>query len=128
AAVGLLAAGPTSTTAAPSATRRRAWATAAAGSANRPPSENESWVRLTMPTSCGGIARVNDADSSCSTRGGFGGGAGQGRGGRGGGTDQRLRTGDLTALHGLSAQRRCSFPDSQRSLAHLPLRAATRRL
>src|SRR5438876_564985 len=49
----LLAAAPSSTMSAPSAASRRACAIAAAGSRNRPPSENESSVMLTMPTRSG---------------------------------------------------------------------------
>src|SRR4051794_20076925 len=57
----LLAAAPSSTIEAPSSTKRRACAIAAAGSRNRPPSENESPVMLTMPTRmgpAGGLARA----------------------------------------------------------------------
>src|ERR1051326_3078396 len=49
----LLAAAPSSTMSAPSAVSSRACAIAAAGSRKRPPSENESAVMLTMPTSSG---------------------------------------------------------------------------
>src|SRR5215208_6336180 len=42
---------------APSAARRRACAIAAAGSRNRPPSENESAVMLTIPTRRGPTRR-----------------------------------------------------------------------
>jgi hypothetical protein len=53
---------------------------------------------LTMPTMRGCTAPPRQGRPPTITRKGFGGGAGQGRGG---GTDQRLRTGDLTAIHGL---------------------------
>src|SRR3954454_20608136 len=52
-AITLLEAAPSSTMSAPSAARRRACAIAAAGLRNRPPSENESAVMLTIPTSRG---------------------------------------------------------------------------
>ena len=49
----LLAAAPRSMICAPAATSARAWASAAARSRNRPPSENESSVTLTMPRRVG---------------------------------------------------------------------------
>ncbi len=44
---------PTSTTSAPSATIARPWATAASGSSQRPPSENESGVTFKTPITNG---------------------------------------------------------------------------
>src|SRR5205807_2045489 len=53
AAPGRVLSPPTSTTAAPSAANRRPWATAASGSSQRPPSENESGVTLRTPMTSG---------------------------------------------------------------------------
>src|SRR5437764_6987840 len=59
----LLAAAPSSTMSAPPAASLRACAIAAAGSRNRPPSENESSVMLTMPTISGRAIDLARTDS-----------------------------------------------------------------